>query len=277
MRRWLLVVPVLALGAAGLSGCGGDEASAAQVVRTASAATVDAGSAQVTYEAEVAAPEGAEGPDSFAFTGEGAMDFETGDGELTFEYPDVAGLGTTTMESRFSGTEIYMRSPIFGPLPGGVEWIRMDIEALLDDQAGVDIDQLQSNANDPTNSLAMLDGASEDGVEDLGEEEVNGVTATHYRAVIDVSDVYDEADAVTDPEAFEAFMDQFEDDTLEVEAWIDDDGRVVRQRYEQPFPTAVGDASMTMTIEFTDFGTGVDVEIPDQSDTADITELLPDA
>ncbi len=126
----------------------------------------------------------------------------------------------------------------------------------------------------PADALALLEGASEDGVEEVGDEEIDGVETTHYRAEIDLRATYENSDAVTDREAFEAFLDQLGDDPLETDIWLDDEGRVVQQSFEQPLPVAEGvNASMQFTMTFSDFGTEVDVQVPDDSDTVDALDL----
>jgi hypothetical protein len=282
MRRSLLAVTALVLPLAACGGGDGDEGTtieAAGLVRNASTATADAGSAQITYEAEVSGlPEGAT-VDSFGMSGSGAMDFDDQTGTLSISYDDdLPGVPDgTTFDSVFAGTVTYLRSELFGELPGGAEWMRIDYQELLADQAGVDVSQLPTAGSDPSSGLAVLEGVADDGVEEVGEEEVDGVSTTRYHAEIDISDAYEDNDAITDPDAFAAFVSQFgEEDTMSMDVWLDDDGRVVQQEYEQPFPIfgPGTDTTMSVTMGFHDFGSDVDVELPDEGDTIGYAELL---
>jgi hypothetical protein len=278
MRRTLLALAVLTLTAVACGDDGGTTVQAVDRVRAASAATADAGTAIVSYHAEVEGLPERNGIDSFEFEGEGLLDFESGTGSMTMEFPDLPGIPDgSTMESLFEGNVTYLRAEIFGPLPDDAEWVRMDLEELMDEEAGIDLGQVQQGSSDPSNSLALLEGASENGLEDLGQEEIDGVTATHYRADIDLSEAYEQSDAISDPEAFEQFTEMFgEDDTIETHVWLDDDGRVVQQSYRQPFPIVPGadDVTMEVTMGFTDFGEPVEVDFPDDDETVDLLDLM---
>jgi hypothetical protein len=278
------MLALFAVFALGLTACGDDPADessgdedtttveAVGLIRSASTTTAEAGSAHVDFDATVSDIPGAP---EVEFGGEGEIDFEEQVGTLTFELGDLPGLpGGGSIEQVFAGTTLYLRGDVLGPLPGGAEWVRLDtVEAAA--EAGVDLQQLPTfGSSNPADALALLEGASEDGVEEVGDEEIDGVETTHYRAEIDLRATYENSDAVTDREAFEAFLDQLGDDPLETDIWLDDEGRVVQQSFEQPLPVAEGvNASMQFTMTFSDFGTEVDVQVPDDSDTVDALDL----
>jgi hypothetical protein len=263
MRRLLpLAVPLLLLAACG----GGSGTSDLEVIRTAATTTSDSGTARLEMSTTLT---GLPGVDGISFDTTGEMDFDGPRFEMDSELPDVPGVPSGSIEQVGEGTVIYQRSELFGELPDGAEWVRLDL-AEITETAGVDITQFQST--DPTSGLAMLEGATDD-LEEVGSEEVRGESTTHYRATIDLEAAYEDADAVTDPEAFEAFIDEFGDEPIDVEVWIDDEGRVRRQAWVQPMPA---DGEMEITLEMFDFGEPVDIEVPDEADSVDITELLPD-
>jgi hypothetical protein len=80
-------------------------------------------------------------------------------------------------ETRPGTVVMYMRSAAFGELPGGAEWMKLD----LSEQVGA---QMQSP--DPRDQLKML-RSSED-FEKLGTERVRGVPTEHYKATVDQGD-----------------------------------------------------------------------------------------
>jgi hypothetical protein len=259
MRAWRVVLPVLALGAGVLTGCGEDQADAAELVRAAPAATAEAGSARIDMTVSAAGVE---------VHGEGVMALDEQLGTLTMD----TGAGPS-IETVFDGQVSYLRSDLFGPLPDGVEWVRLDAQAVAESQTGVDISQLATTDQNPTDALGALEAVADDGVEEVGEDDVRGVEATHYRATVDLLAAIEEAEAVTDREAFEHLADVYGDDPAEIDVWIDDDGRVVRQATS----FEVAGSELTTTIELYDFGTDVDVEVPSESESVDLLDLLPAA
>ena len=179
------------------------------------------------------------------------------------------------MEMVSEGTTLYMRSPLFsqGGMVSADKWLKLDLVELSKTQ-GLDLSQLQqAGSNDPRQGLAFLEGATEDGVENLGTDEIRGVETTHYRAEIDLESATKKSGAVTDPEAFRRFVDSLGMDTIVVDAWIDDDNRVRRISMPLPVPyMADGEAAMTM--DYYDFGTDVDVRIPPADEIVDFSDVL---
>jgi hypothetical protein len=117
------------------------------------------------------------------------------------------------------------------------------------------------------------------------------VPTTHYVGTIDLkkvlkgfSDVVGkDADAAT-KEQLKAAVTQFEslgiDQRIPFEIWIDGEGLPRRQRIAMDFGKLVPgaeDASMEMTIDFSDFGKPVHITIPDPSEVTDMTGALGDA
>lgn len=245
------MLPVLGLL---LAGCGDDATDPFELVSAAGASTLEAGTARMALTAD--------GGPAGEVTGEGLVDMEGNRGALSFE------AGGQTAEVAFEGATLFLR------VPGGVdptietEWISFDLVTLGEAVAGTDLGQLPTSSGDPTSSLAMLKATSED-IEDLGEEDVRGETTTHYRAVVDVRKAYEDADAVTDPARFEAFLDTFGQEELPLDVWIDGDGRVRRMTYAQPLP---GGDEVTSTMELYDFGVDERVELPDPADVTDVTD-----
>jgi hypothetical protein len=161
-----------------------------------------------------------------------------------------------------------MRSAAFGQLPGGAQWMKLD----LSEQVG---GQMQSP--DPREQLKML-RSSED-FEEVGTERVRGVQTTHYKATVDQSD---EVERLRDEgeDAAADFMEQVIEandgvDTVDVEAWVARDKTIRRMKMEIPFSlgTALAGSSMLMTMELYDFGIEPDIELPSDDDVFDATEI----
>jgi hypothetical protein len=184
----------------------------------------------------------------------------------------------TTFDMVMDGTTTFMSADAFGPLlPGGdAEWIRFDAEELAE-QSGIDVDQLTGGAggSNPADILAGLEGISEDGIDEVGSEEVRGVDTTHYAGEIDMEAALQQledagAEGVMDDEAMDRFQELYGDTAIPVDVWIDDDGLARRMSMVAP---AAGE-EVEITIEMFDYGEPVDIEVPDESDSVDFQELL---
>ena len=264
------IVPLVVVSLA-LVACGSTDPAA--LVAAAPDATTEAGTARMSLESTV---RGIAGAGSFTSTGEGLIDFAAQRGAFTLELPDAIGAEMGgDIKFAYEGTTMYLRSP--EAVPGAdTEWVSFDLGVLSEQMAGTDIEQFnQAGNNDPSNTLALLKGSSDDVVE-VGTEEVRGEQTTHYRATVDLRKATEQAGAVRDRRQFEAFLEQFPSETVPVEVWIDDEGRARRMRLDQPVPETPGmpaspDASVVTTIELFDFGVEEPIEIPAPDQVTDLT------
>ena len=265
---------VLLLGACGQEPTGSNPLG---VITLAAEKTEQAGTARMSMDMEMDGPSGL-----ITSTAEGAFDMASKRGHMTMEMDMAeAPAGTPEMgqiEAVFDGTVIYMKMPaLSAQIPGGKPWISFDLQK-AGEQLGLDLGALmQSGTSDPTQSLQYLRGASGD-VEVVGEEEVRGVTVTHYRAAVSFAKIVEQAPEEA-REAVEATVAQLEEwvgsEEMPIDVWIDSEGRMVRQTqsFEYVAGPAVGTA-VTMTMEMYDFGVDVEVEVPPASDVTDLGALM---
>jgi hypothetical protein len=148
-------------------------------------------------------------------------------------------------------------------------------------QLGVDASTYGlGGVNDPTAFLRTLAGA--DNIEEVGEEDVDGVATTHLRGSFTMRDAIDALDVeqaeeleqqlATLGEAGEGALDT----PMPFDVWLDGDGRVRRQVLDIDMSGVGGDApagSVHLDIRYRDFGDDVSIDVPD--DAVDLTGLLP--
>jgi hypothetical protein len=224
----------------------------------AAGTTADAGSAKATFEVQL--PMGGE---TLTVKGDGAPDFRTGRGKVTYHFPPqfADALGTSTVETVFDGDTTYMYLP---QLSARRPWIRSVAGASSDgSQAELDV-FLELGPDDPSQILEFLRLGGD--VEEVGEESLFGTETTHYRATIDVDELADNAPADAADEVRAAAEGLQGDGTLSVEVWIDEADFVRRLTLEGQLG-GVGDVAMTMDLY--DFGTEVDAEVPPPSKVLD--------
>ena len=165
-----------------------------------------------------------------------------------------------TQDERF-----YMYSPRFvGGLPGGATWMLMRMPAVGD----------QTNM-DPRAQLEYLEQVSGD-LEVLGDERVNGVLATHYSGTMDGDRVVAMLREQGEEEAAKQSEAVYEANGSEPEfsIWVDQRDLIRRMTMEIPFDLVGGEGStMSMTMDYSDFGIEPQVTIPPESAVFDATEL----
>ena len=266
MSRITAALVVLLLGL--LPGCA-QQASAQERIAQAPAATQEEQSAQIAMEMVMTG-----GQQDVTVTAEGAVDFAEQRMTMTMKMgEELAGAGLGEIRMITDGTTVYMEMPNAQDLGLPTAWVKMDVEDMTGMQG---MGELQQMSNDPTKSMDMLRGVSDD-VTEVGSEEVRGEPTTHYEAVIDLEKARDQA-----PEEAQAFLQQQIDvlgaSTMPVDVWIDEEGRLRRQRIDVDMSKAAetmpgAPSNMSVTIDMFDFGAPVDAEPPPADEVTDLAEM----
>jgi hypothetical protein len=259
--RRILTVFVLATV---LASCGGGDAERVAtedpyaVLRAAPEATVDSGTAKVSYRIEIGSGQTVEF--------DGVVDMASGFASVDLEVP-----GAGTMQSIVQGTTMYLSIPEAGRQELGVDtpWVSMDLERA--GEAATGITGAFDSSSDPTEGLAALRGVAKDGVRELGTETVRGVETTRYEADVDLQKALAEAGEITDPETFERFAEEMGSGDIHYDVWVDESGVVRRLMYRMPMPTGV---RARFTMELYDFG---EAELPDIPAPGDVTDITDEA
>lgn len=130
---------------------------------------------------------------------------------------------------------------------------------------------------DPTVNLQLLRGATED-VEELGTEDIDGETTTHYRVVADVEDAAAQAEGVSQQQVSDITR-QTGQSSVEMEVWIDESDRIRRvaqtvdlSQAEMVEAGADMQGTIDVTVDLRDFGTQVDIDEPAEGEVVDIDE-----
>jgi len=190
------------------------------------------------------------------------------------------------MQVLIDGGVVYMRSPVFEDV--GTRWVSLD-PSKMDPAAAARFGGFGTGTTDPSAYIGLFAGVFD--VEAAGEQEIDGVSTTHYVGSIDLkkviegfSDVVGEDVDEATKEQLEMVVDQFEslgiDETIPFEIWIDGEGLPRRQRISMDFGKLVPgseEAGMEMTVDFSDFGKPVDIRIPRASEVTDMTDAMADA
>jgi hypothetical protein len=263
--------------AASSSGCGSTSAVLDPVAQAADA-TSQVGGAHMALAMEVSAG-GLPAP--LTISGVGFFNYKTHEGTLSMDMtgvPSTSGTnvasGSVHMEELFKSSTVYIGSPLFaGKLPGGAQWMKIDI-GKVGQAVGFDVQQLAGGQSNPAQFLEYLK-ASGGTVTPVGRERVRGVATTHYKGAIDlnkVADVLPSANRDQLRAALSKLIAQTGSASIPVDVWVDDH-RLVR-RIAMAFAIASGaqQAQTRMTIELFKFGSTPAVTPPPQAEVYDATQ-----
>lgn len=186
-------------------------------------------------------------------------------------------VGGTTVEgeARVLGDVMWMTTP--PGVPVAKPWMKIDIAA-LGKSLDVDFEALANmqQQNDPAQSLAYLQGASDD-IAEAGTEDLRGVKTTIYKGTFNLAKARDAQPQERTKKAIDSLIKKLKSDTMPVTVWIDADGRM--RKMVQTIDLAKvtdGQASgdMTTTFEMYDFGVAVEVTPPPASQVGDGSVLF---
>lgn len=269
MKRFAVLLTLLAGVAPAVSGCGAEEVAGVDVAKAAQATSAK-GTARVTMTMNMKGlglptPVDVEAKGVTAL-GEARMNVEFDFGAL-LAAAGAGGVGT--MEMRLDGADLYIKPPEIQALDLP-EWIGLDLRRVI---KAMGIDPAAASALftvDPASQLRALKSAG--GLEKVGTEEVAGAETTHLKGTMSTKDTI----AALPPakrEAAEKAIAQLEelggsqvaDQRIPAELWVDGDAIVRRMRMTMEMPAQNGAPTGTMQLsyELSDFGAALDVSKPD--------------
>ena len=253
-----------------VTGCGRGEGERETGVASLAAAgtkTTAARTARIHATVTISA-----GPDRASFEGDGVVDLRHNASDLVFEVD-----GRRVTERRI-GTVMYVKPPKANRARflHGKSWRRIDLAAVAESATGMSMSELggsEAIGADGRDVLASMEASGH--VEKVGTESIDGATVTHYRASLDPSkrDISPQARA-----ALEKVLTKLGTRTLPVNVWLDDSGLIRRLRTRElidlPASAPADRVMATMTIDYRDYGTKVDIKPPPAGQTYDATSEL---
>jgi hypothetical protein len=290
MRVRLLILPCLltaaAVGCADRDGGFVVEASAGAIA-SAGQATIDADTARMVTTMTMDVGGLVPGFDQpIELTAEGEVDFANDRSVLELDLGamfeqfagpesgggEAGGLGELfgePMRMIQDGTVQYQCGPMYR-LAAGAECVRID----LADLPGFDAARFGTpSPADPGALLESLQGTG--AVEEVGDEDVDGVPTTHFRGTFTLADAMADLPADASEEIEAAYerlgLDGGLDDEQRFDVWIDEDGRVRQLRQHLALG---GEDGLTTSVEvrFVEFGIDVDLDLP--TDVVDYEDVF---
>ncbi len=231
---------------------GGSGAEGVNALAAAADNANEAGSAGMSMSMTMDA-----GGQEITATGEGAFDFDGQIGEMTMTMEGAGLPQGLEIEMIVDGKFAYMKMP--ADLGMGSGWYRMDMSSM----PGVGANGASQFSQDMSQYLEFLRGASEGEIEEVGTEEIDGVTTTHYKAELSFEKILEQLPE-GEVEQFEAQLDALGGsvDSVPAEVWIDEDGLPRRMKMTMSMDVQGQSMDMDMAFDFFDYGVEVDVQPP---------------
>lgn len=267
--------------AAVLTACGGSGAISPDSVANAGTKTSNVKSYRVSTTTTMTLPNTSR---EVSFRGDGVFDPTARRGRMELDLSELNQvLGPEGSPYNFGhvqlvmrGVDMYMRIPFLKQAaPSLKPWIKINLEQAGRAQ-GIDFSSFLQfgQGGNPTQALEYLRGAGK--VKKVGSEEVRGVKTTHYKATIDLRKVAAEAPAKNRASlrrAINRVIALTGQRTIPVEIWIDEQGLVRRERYEETLSILNAKTPISASMELYDFGTPVVAPIPPTSLVSDLSAV----
>ncbi len=280
MHRALKIVPLLlAALAAGVLAAGCGSGGAGAVLDPVAKAAQTTGQAQGAKLAmHVRLNLGSLGG-QISLDANGHVNFKAREGEISMQFNGLPAAAAsaipdgTTMTEVFSGTTVYIESPLFaGKLPNGARWAKLDLAATAK-TLGLDPSALSSGQANPAQFLEYLHSLGGE-VRQSGTESVRGVPTTHYSGTIDLHKVLEQlpsGGSGAAKAAVDKVISQLGGGTIPVQVWVDGQQMVRKMAIDLPISAGGQKLETNVTIEFFDFGATPPVHVPADSETYELS------
>ena len=278
MEQMVRCAGILLALALALASCGDGGNSSQGTLADAADRTLDTRTAALSVDATVEV----DGLPSarIRMDGDGQMDLERNLVQLELEAVVPEEDERIEMEEVMTGngSVVYLRSPRFlEDLPDGKEWVKLDL-VKASKELGVDSTALpQASQNDPAEMLRFLRAVGR--VRQVGWENLDGIATNHYKANVDVRRYLEVVPAGRRADARRSVRRLIDlmggTSTIPMEVWVDESDLVRRIAMDMR-TTVPGGSSMRMRFDMRlfDFGSDVDIEVPDKDETIDYGELI---
>jgi hypothetical protein len=272
----------VALSALILFGCGGDggngdgsSAAAASPADIVAAVETTAATGSVALDMTLEFNDSSSVPDGTTIDMTGSSTL--GDPRRAELSADFEALGVGRIEMLIEEDQVYMRGGVFddllSKLPAKREWLFVDLSS--SDPAVDQFRSLSTGQNNASHLLYFLLG-SPGQVREVGTEEVDGVSTTHYALTADLDRALAEAPAEV-ADSLRANIEELEaggvQTKLDADVWVDDE-RLIRQvGYVYRLSDSGGGGQMTATVTLSGFGEPIEFDVPDPNQVAPVTQL----
>ncbi len=215
-------------------------------------------------------------PGEVSLTFSGAYDLPNDASQVSMDFGDIASLASESGDDGMAMFETFFAEPLEITTIGDKAWIKwgflslfgagdgMWLETEADESDGFTADFGFGGSGSPTELLDLLSEASAR-LDEVGTDEVRGVSTTHYRALVDTEALAAEMSAAERAE-FEEELGARPIADLPIDFWLDDDGLLRKYVIDLSDPDMFTDEdqieSAQMVFEIWDHGADLGITPP---------------
>ena len=272
-RRRRLKAGLVAAGAAGLVATSlvvvlGNGPDAQAAVLNAANATLAGKTAQLTLNMTMSV-----GGESVTASGTGSADFSQNAMALNMSMSGV-GQQLALQEIMVGGT-LYEGIPGISIVEPGKSWVSADISQFAHNAASGTGGALGAG-EDPAATLHML-AQQGNTVTSLGASTVNGDAVQGYAVTIDKATIEKDLSQASIPSSIRQAIDSFAISGFHIRVYIDDQGQLRREAVDMALTVASQSVSANATVDFSDYGTLVNIGAPPADQVVSLQQFLQDA
>jgi hypothetical protein len=247
---------------------GGGGGNAGAVVVNAVNSTLGDKTAAITMEMH-----GSAGGQDVDLSGSGAVDFTSNAMKLGMTVP--ADGQQIQVQVIYVGNTVYVAVPGLGQLAPGKSWLSVDLSSVSPSAAAGSTGGLGAGGN----PAAMLRLLAERGntVKPLGASTLDGVSVQGYSVSVGQSALQSELASGDVPSWMRQAMSNVNLGALDFDVFVDGQGRLRRESMSMQMSAGSVPVSFTMALDFSDYGSPVDVSAPPAGQVLDMQQFLQQA
>ena len=289
MRGSLKVAASVCAGAVLIAGCGSSSSQSSSAKQPPTATLTRAAYVSSTapgYRAVISLKENLPSVGQITATGTGAFQLKpkhAGTMVMRLSIPSAAssGLGTLQMQVVYVPGTIYMKLPpqLASRIPGHKPWLLINLNQ-LGKAAGIpglgSLANSSSSLNNPAQYVQYLRATTNGTVRNLGKATINGVSTTHYHAVIDLNQlpsVVPASSRASVQQLVATLKKRGTKTQLPIDAWIDSSQRIRQVVTTYTVPVNGRQARITTQVDFVQYGPQPAPTVPPASQTQNLLSL----
>jgi hypothetical protein len=242
--------------------------------KSADAAVADAVNsalASKTADLNVTGSGGAAGT-SLAISGTGAIDF--GQNALQTSLKISGGPVQVTEQAVYLNKTIYLNlGNEIGQVLPGKSWLSLDVSQLTQGSAATSVGGAGSLGTDPAAALRVL-AQNGNKATDLGSSTINGVSVEGYAVTIDPAAIKSELDSANLPAWLQQAAKSVSNPNVGYKVYVDGNDQLARLTTDVSETVSSLTVHEGITMDFTNYGTAVDITAPPSSEVAPFQSFL---
>jgi hypothetical protein len=278
-------IAVAALVAAALvAGCGGSSGSGKVATVNDLTRAADVSSSAPGFKVVMTMHETVPSAGQVTMTARGSFSPARHAGALTMQMalPPSVATGTVQLQMVLDRTTMYVKLPAqyAGKIPGAKPWLYANLDQIGKAEGIPGLGSLLSSTsslNNPGQYLTFLRATAVGSIKDLGQATINGVSTTHYSAVVDLAKLPSTVPAAQ-RQSVEQLVETFKQRGIEtqmpINAWIDSSHLIRRVQIAYTAPLNGQTLTADVSEDFLQYGPQPAPAVPSPEESTNLLSLI---